>query len=166
MQIAADRPEASTAIRTDLGAIFISMELSRSIWLITSLLPGSGEKLSKHAVRAGDIAGLLARFTQLQEKALTRTKRRFPIIVIQEAGLDGFWIHRVLCKEGIESHVVDPASIATSRRRRRAKTDRIDGEALVRALLAYKRGEPGVCAMSHQRLAFCAGHYRLRATAS
>ena len=71
----------------------------------------------------------------------------FPIIVIQEAGLDGFWIHRVLQSEGIESHVVDPASIATSRRRRRAKTDRIDGEALVRALLAYKRGEPRVCAM-------------------
>jgi hypothetical protein len=43
--------------------------------------------------------------------------------------------------------VVDPASIAASRRRRRAKTDRIDGEALVRALLAYKRGEPRVCAM-------------------
>jgi transposase len=43
--------------------------------------------------------------------------------------------------------VVDAASIATSRRRRRAKTDRIDGEALLRALLAYKRGEPRVCAM-------------------
>jgi len=43
--------------------------------------------------------------------------------------------------------VVDPASITTSRRRRRAKTDKIDGEALVRALLAYKRGEPRVCSM-------------------
>ena len=61
--------------------------------------------------------------------------------------MDGFWIHRVLESEGIESHVVDPASIATSRRRRRAKTDKIDGEALVRTLLAYKRGEPRVCAM-------------------
>jgi len=61
--------------------------------------------------------------------------------------LDGFWIHRVLQNEGIESHVVDPASVATSRRRRRAKTDRIDGEALLRTLLAYKRGEPRVCAM-------------------
>jgi transposase len=49
--------------------------------------------------------------------------------------------------EGIESHVVDPASIAVSRRCRRAKTDKIDGEALVRTLLAYKRGEPRVCAM-------------------
>ena len=69
------------------------------------------------------------------------------IIVIQEAGLDGFSIHRVLLSEGIESHVVDAASIATSRRRRRAKTDRIDGETLLRALLAHKRGEPRVCSM-------------------
>lgn len=70
-----------------------------------------------------------------------------PIIVIQEAGLDGFWIHRVRQAGGIESHVVDPASIATSRRRRRAKTDKIDGEAQGRVLLAHKRGEPRVCAM-------------------
>ncbi|MER8843344.1 IS110 family transposase, partial [Mesorhizobium sp. M0913] len=37
--------------------------------------------------------------------------------------------------------------IATSRRKRRAKTDKLDGETLLRALLAYKRGEPRVCAM-------------------
>ena len=136
-----------TAIRTNLGAIFVSMELSRSVWLITSLSPGAGEKMSKHSVRGGDVAGLVTRFAQLQEKAQARTGQIFPIISIQEVGLDGFWIHRVLQDEGIESHVVDPASIATSRRRRRAKTDKIDGEALVRTLLAYKRGEPRVCAM-------------------
>jgi transposase len=146
MQIA-DRSKAPTAIRTDLGAIFVSLELSRSTWLITSLSPGSGEKMSKHSVRGGDVAGLLKRYTQLQEKTQARTGKSFEIVVIQEAGLDGFWIHRVLQSKGIDSHIVDPASIATSRRRRRAKTDRIDGEALVRALLAYKRGEPRVCAM-------------------
>jgi transposase len=147
MQIIADRPEAASAIRSDLGAIFISLELSRSTWLITSLSPGGGEKMSKHSVLAGDICVLLARFLELRQKAFARTGKSFPVIVVQEAGLDGFWIHRVLQNEGIESHVVDPASIATSRRRRRAKTDRIDGEALLRALLAYKRGEPRVCAM-------------------
>lgn len=147
MPVIADRLEVPTAIRTDLGAIFISLELSRSSWLITSLSPGNGERMSKHAVRGSDVAGLLARFAQLREKALARIGRAFPIIVIQEAGLDGFWIHRVLQAEGIESHVVDPASIATSRRRRRAKTDKLDGETLVRTLLAYKRGEPRVCAM-------------------
>jgi transposase len=107
----------------------------------------AGEKMSKHAVRSGDVAGLLTRFFQLTEKARKRMGRTFPIIVIQEAGLDGFWIHRVLQNEGIESNVVDPASIATSRRRRRAKTDKLDGETLIRTLLAYKRGEPRVCAM-------------------
>jgi transposase len=142
-----DHRPTQTAIRTDLAAIFVSIELSRSVWLITSLSPGAGEKMSKHATPAGDIAGLLMRFAQLQEKAQARTGQVPPIIAIQEAGLDGFWIHRVLLSEGIESYVVDPASIATSRRRRRAKTDKIDGEALVRTLLAYKRGEPRVCAM-------------------
>ena len=139
--------EAPTAIQNHLAAIFISLELSRSIWLITSLSPGLGEKMSKHSVRAGDVAALLARFSELKRKASERTGKSFPIVVIQEAGLDGFWLHRVLQNEGVESHVVDPASIATSRRRRRAKTDKIDGEALLRALLAHKRGEPRVCAM-------------------
>jgi transposase len=139
--------EAPTAIRTDLGAIFVSLELSRATWLVTSLSPGNGEKMSKHSVSGGDVAGLLDRFAQLQEKASSRTGQQFPIVTVQEAGLDGFWIDRVLKANGIESHVVDPASIATSRRRRRAKTDKLDGEALVRALLAFKRGEPRVCAM-------------------
>jgi transposase len=103
--------------------------------------------MSKHSVAAGDVAALLARFAELRQKALGRTGQSFPIVSIQEAGLDGFWLHRLLEGEGIESHVVDPVSIATSRRRRRAKTDRIDGEALLRALLAYKRGEPRVCTM-------------------
>jgi transposase len=89
----------------------------------------------------------LTQFAELRGKTEVRTGQSFPIITIQEAGLDGFWLHRVLQQEGIESHVVDPASIATPRRRRRAKTDRLDGEALLRALLAYKRGEPRVCAM-------------------
>jgi transposase len=138
---------APAAIRTHFGAIFVSLELSRSSWLVTSLIPGGGEKMSKHGVRAGDVAGLLARFSELRRKGLARTGENYPIVVIQEAGLDAFWIHRVLEQEGIESHVVDAASIAVSRRRRRAKTDKIDGEALLRALLAFKRGEPRVCSM-------------------
>ena len=147
MNVVADKSEPLTAIHTQLGAIFVSLELSRSSWLITSLSPGRGEKMSKHSVRGGDFAGLMQLFAQLQEKAKLRTGQSFRVIVVQEAGLDGFWLHRALQNEGIESHVVDPASIATSRRRRRAKTDKIDGETLVRTLLAYKRGEPRVCAM-------------------
>ena len=147
MPIVENQSEVSTAIRIELSAIFISLELSRSKWLVTSLSPGTGEKMSKHVLTGSDISGLLAHIGGLQRKTRARTRRHFPIVSVQEAGLDGFWIHRILEREGVESYVVDPASIATSRRRRRAKTDKIDGEALVRALLAYKRGEPRVCAM-------------------
>src|SRR5882757_9692271 len=136
-----------TSIRTQFGAIVVSLELSRSNWVLTSLSPGNGEKMSQYSLTAGDIGGLLARFADLKRKARERTGSDYPIVTIHEAGLDGFWVHRVLQNEGIESYVVDAASIATSRRRRRAKTDKIDGEALLRALLAYKRGEPRVCAM-------------------
>ncbi|MGY0570241.1 IS110 family RNA-guided transposase [Bradyrhizobium sp. RDM12] len=143
-----DHPsDGLAAIRTQFGAIFVSLELSRSTWLVTSLSPGKGEKMSKRSVEAGDLAELLKLFAELKRKAQARTGESYPIITIQEAGLDGFWLHRALQQEGIESHVVDPASIATPRRRRRAKTDRLDGETLLRALLAYKRGEPRVCAM-------------------
>src|SRR5437763_1002691 len=143
-----DHPsDGLAAIRTQFGAIFVSLELSRSTWLVTSLSPGKGEKMSRRSVEAGALAGLLKLFAELKRKAQMRTGESYPIITVQEAGLDGFWLHRALQQEGIESHVVDPASIATSRRRRRAKTDRLDGETLLRALLAYKRGEPRVCAM-------------------
>src|SRR6478736_10337699 len=103
MNIGADKSEPLTAIHTDLGAIFVSLELSRSSWLITSLSPGGGEKMSKHSVPGGDFAGLMERFARLQEKARLRTGQSFRIIVVQEAGLDGFWIHRALQNEGIEA---------------------------------------------------------------
>ena len=136
-----------TAIRTHIGAIFVSLELSRSNWLVTSLSPGKGQKMSRHSVTAGNVAELLTLLAELRRRAEVQTGQSYPIITIQEAGLDGFWLHRVLQQNGIESHVVDPASIAMPRRRRRAKTDRIDGETLLRTCLAYKRGEPRVCAM-------------------
>jgi transposase len=139
--------EDRTVIRADLGAIFVSLELSRSTLADHVPVAGCwGEDVEAFG-SGGDVTGLLMRLSQIREKARGRTGKSFPFIVVQEAGLDGFWIHRVLESKEIESHVVDAASIATSRRRRRAKTDRIDRETLVRALLAYKRGEPRVCAM-------------------
>lgn len=132
--MSADLTSQPAAIRVDLGAIFVSLELSKSSWLVTSLTPGS-EKMSPHAVPGGDMPALLACLDALRDKAQIREGQRYPVIAIQEAGLDGFWIHRALASEDwITSHVVDAASIAVSRRHRRAKTDRIDGEALVRTL--------------------------------
>jgi transposase len=142
-----ERPAA--AIQTNIAAIFCSMELSQKTWLITTLLPGNGEKMSKYPVQAGNLMGLFGLFLKLQEKSREKTGQVWPIVTIQEAGLDGFWIHRALEKEGIESYVVDASSIATPRRHRRVKTDRIDGEALLRVIMAYMRGEPRVCSMVH-----------------
>src|ERR1700736_1554624 len=103
-----DHPsDEPTAIRTYIAAIFVSLELSRSTWLVTSLSPGKGERMSKHSVTAGNVAELLTLFAELRRKAEVRTGQSYPIITIQEAGLDGFWLHRVLQQNGIESHVVD-----------------------------------------------------------
>ena len=66
---------------------------------------------------------------------------------IHEAGLDGFWVHRMLEANGVESHVIDAASIAVDRRSRRAKTDRVDMEGLLRTLMGWARGERRICSM-------------------
>ena len=139
--------EPLAAIRVDLGAIFVSLELSKSTWLVTALAPGS-EKMSRYNIVGGDLAGLFGCFVELRRKVQARIGKLYPLVVIQESGLDGFWIDRAIRQEEwIESHVVDAASIAVSRRNRRAKTDRLDGEVLVRTLMAYKRGEPRACSM-------------------
>jgi transposase len=141
------RPIMESATAKDGAAtLYASLELSQSTWLITSLAPGSAA-MSKHSIAAGDGAELVGRLVRLATRAQSVSKAPIKICVIEEAGLDGFWVHRLLEANGIESHVVDAASIAVPRRRRRAKTDAIDGETLLRTLLAWKRGEPRVCAM-------------------
>jgi transposase len=111
---------APTAARSDDSTLFAALELSRKSWLVATSAPGE-EKVSKRTVTAGDGPGLLALLTGLREKAERRLGRPVRVVVIQEAGLDGFWLHRFLEANGIESHVVDPASIAVDRRKRRRK---------------------------------------------
>ena len=146
-------PANVTAAQTDAHdqsdfsrTLFVSLELSRLRWLVTTLSPGR-EKMSKHVVNGGDGNALLDLLARLKGKAERRIDVPVKIVVIQEAGLDGFWIHRLLVANEIESHVVEAASIAVPRRHRRAKTDTVDGEMLLRTLKAFKRGEPRVCSM-------------------
>jgi transposase len=73
MPASGPRP-GQVAIQVSLAAIFVSLELSRSTWLITSLVPGGGDKMSKHSVRGGDIAGLMAHFAKLRDKAHARAR--------------------------------------------------------------------------------------------
>jgi len=136
----------STEVEHRVATLFASLELSQTSWLVTSLSPGS-VSMSKHSISAGDGAGLVGLLARLRTKAESAAGVPVEIVVIQEAGLDGFWVHRLLEANRVKSHVVDAASIAVPRRRRRAKTDAIDGETLLRTLRAWKRGEPRVCAM-------------------
>jgi transposase len=143
-----DHPETmiSATVRENDITLFASLELSKSCWLVTTNSPG-GEKLSKHGVAAGDGGALLDLLARLRTKAEREIGAVVRVVVIQEAGLDGFWVHRLLEGAGIESHVVDPASIAVGRQHRRAKTDAIDGETMLRTLMAWARGERRVCSM-------------------
>ena len=145
------KPQSPVALKSaGPVAVFVSLELSRATWLVSSLLPGS-QKISKHTITGGDGSALLVLLDRLRQRAGSLVDGMVSIIVIQEAGLDGFWVHRLLQANGIESHVVDPASVAVARRRRRAKTDSLDGETLLRTLLAWKRDEPRVCSMVFRR---------------
>ena len=69
------------------------------------------------------------------------------VISCYEAGYDGFWLDRALHAAGIDSRVIDPASLQVNRRARRAKTDRLDAQSLLRALMAYERGDHEACAL-------------------
>jgi transposase len=132
-----------TLTRDHHGTIFVAIELSQRSWLVTLHSPDR-DRISRHRLAGGDHAGLLA----LIEKARARAALRFgappAVTSCYEAGYDGFWLHRLLTAAGIVNFVFDPASIAVEQRARRAKTDRIDGELLLRTLMAHWRGEPRV----------------------
>ena len=135
------------AIATDMDAtLFVALELSLSSWMVVASAPGE-DKASKHGVPACDGSGLLSLLKRLRERAERRLGHPVGVLVMQEAGRDGFWVHRLLEAHAVRSVVVDPASIAVNRRSRRAKTDRIDAESMLRTLMAWARGERQVCAM-------------------
>ncbi len=125
------------------GTIFVAIELSQRSWLVTLRSPDK-DKMSRHKLEGGDHAELLALVGRVRERA-ARALGAVPAVVSRyEAGYDGFWLHRLLLAAGITNYVFDPASIAVDQRARRVKTDRIDGEKMLRTLMAYLRGEPQV----------------------
>ena len=138
-----DHPTATTA---EIARLLVSFELSQSKWVLTVRAPGSA-KLSRFTVAARDTEKVLSLLTAQRQQAERRTGRPVRIVSIYEAGLDGFWLHRWLEAQGVESHVVDAASILGPQRKRNAKTDRIDGEKLLRSLASWLDGEVGVCSM-------------------
>jgi transposase len=125
------------------GTIFVSTELSQKNWLITVHSPDQ-DRMSRYKLEGGDHAGLLALVAKIRERAAQKLGAEPRVVSCYEAGYDGFWLHRLLVAAGIENFVFDPASIAVEQRSRRTKTDRIDGELLLRTLMALLRGEPRV----------------------
>ncbi|HEX6011114.1 MAG TPA: IS110 family transposase [Geminicoccaceae bacterium] len=128
-------------------AVFVAIELSKSAWPLAAQASPSG-KTSSHRLESGDLTGLLALPRRLQ----ARERQAFGggavrIVVGYEAGYDGFWLQRRLAAEGITCWVMDPGSLQVNRRARRAKTDRLDAAMLLRALIAWCRGDRAACHM-------------------
>src|SRR5207244_8873466 len=92
-QTASDRPDLT---------LYASLELSRATWLLTCLLP-ERDRMSKYSTPGGDGGALLGLLERMRARAQQLTGRPVKILVIQEAGLDGFWVHRLLEANGIES---------------------------------------------------------------
>lgn len=139
---------ARTPISTHSATIQVAIELSMKSWVIVIHSPDQ-DRLSRHRLECGDGEGLLALIATVRARAARALGPAPAVVSCYEAGYDGFWLHRRLVAAGIENLVIDPASLAVDRRARSAKTDRIDGERMLRALLAYRRGEPRVMSVVH-----------------
>jgi transposase len=138
---------ADAPANPDYATAYIAFELSKAKWKLGVLLPGT-QKLSRFTIAGGDLAALTARLEAARTKA-ARGGKPVRILACYEAGWDGHWLQRWLTAQGVICNEVDPSSIEVNRRARQAKTDRIDLDRIMRAFLAYLRGEPRVCSMVH-----------------
>jgi transposase len=127
-------------------AVFVTLELSKSAWLLAAQASPSG-KTSSHRLSGGDVNGLLALLRRLQAREQRVSGPEAEIVLGYEAGYDGFWLQRRLAAEAITCWVMDPGSLQVDRRARRAKTDRLDAAMLLRALMAWCRGDRAACRM-------------------
>lgn len=127
---------------TKVAVLHMALELSDSKW---KLAFSDGSKVRLVSIDYGNLR-------QLRE-AIDKSKKRFglcgkvEVVSCYEAGRYGFWLHRCLTSHGIKNLVVDSASIEVNRRKRRAKTDRIDAGQLLRMLMRYQGGEKQVWAV-------------------
>jgi transposase len=118
--------------------LYMALELGATRWLLAF-----GVSLATPVRRRGIAAG----DREALAREIAAAKRRFglaettPVRSCYEAGRDGFWIHRLLAAEGVDNVVVDSSSIEVNRRQRRAKTDRLDAEKLLRMLMHHWGGE-------------------------
>jgi transposase len=128
------------------NTVYVAIELSFSSWLVAARLPGT-QKVRLHRVEGGNTAALLALIRELGSYTSRRLDRTVDLACCFEAGRDGFWLQRLLSAHGIAAYVLEPTSILVNRRARRAKTDRLDAEGMLRVLAAWLSGDRDVCGM-------------------
>lgn len=141
-----DSRNATTAFDYD-STLVVALELSGKSWEVGAVVPGLARRYRRR-LEARDLTGLLGALERWKSEAGAAGRRAERVVLTYEAGRDGFWIARFLEAQGVEVHVLHPASVPVPRRRRRAKTDRIDLDMLLRTFLAWLRGEPRVCTMA------------------
>jgi transposase len=127
------------------STLIVVIELGLSSWLVAGLVPGLERQPRKKLMP--DPEALLALLERWRGEALKAGGRIERITVAYEAGRDGFWLARWLLRHGIEAHVIHPNSIPVPREHRRAKSDRLDTELLLRGFLGWLRGEEKHCTM-------------------
>ncbi len=128
------------------AALYVAIELSATEWLLT-MSTTAAAKRQRIRVRPGDVAAV--RRALAEGGARAGLAADAPVWSCYEAGRDGFWPHRLLTQLGVTNLVVDSSSIEVPRRARRAKTDRLDGEKLLRLLLRHGGGERGMWQVVH-----------------
>ena len=126
--------------------LVLAIELSNKSWVLAAQVPGFPQTKAKRTIKP-DKNALLAAIDGYRTRAADAGHSVKRTIVTYEAGWCGFWLARLLKAHDIEVHVVQPSSVPVDRRMRRAKSDGIDAELLLRTLLAWLRGEPRVCSM-------------------
>src|SRR6185437_7590492 len=139
-----DASRSLTALAQDTTIIAV-IEMSQTKWLVAALVPGvERQPLKKLDAREETLLKLLHHWRHEASQAGRNIKR---IVVAFEAGRDGFWLARWLRARDVEAYVIHPTSIAVSREHRRAQTDRLDTELLMRVFLGWLRGETRHCSM-------------------
>jgi transposase len=128
------------------NTVHVAIELAVSSWLVAARLPGA-EKVRLHRIEGGDTAALLALIAELRSSASRKLGGIAGVACCFEAGRDGFWLQRLLAAHGIAAHVLEPTSVLVNRRARRAKTDRLDAEGMLRVLATWLGGDRQVCSM-------------------
>jgi transposase len=126
--------------------LILAIELSNTSWALAAQIPGLPGVKAKRSIEPTPEA-LMAAIEYYRARAVKAGRNVERVVAIYEAGWSGFWLARWLAKYGIETHVIQPSSVPVDRRARRAKSDGIDAELLLRTLLAWLRGEPRVCSM-------------------